>query len=702
MPRFMHDQPGWLAIAALSLSLSLCLHGAALAQSAGMPTDSVDKPAAALTKQPYIDKLIEGLQPESEPKSDEDNFNSAGYSRSWHADYSLLSDKVISRRTYQALSLGGFVDTPDYGALSLSANLSRQQTSSQSDAYQLSSSSWRIDQRGMPLGSGWRANYSAGDINSGLTALARGTGRISLPSSPIHGISGQWYRGADLEIQAATGKTGLFSGLGLTSFNSSSGQLSTLGAQIKLPTQPLSGQSHAALQLIEGQHLVDSDGARMDTRAIWLAQSWEGKAPWAAELRPGSAAPAERLGGLRLQGNLLQSSTSTSSTSTSSNDNPRALGLWADANWRSERWRNSAGGFRFEPNLRWGSMPLANDIQGLYWQADSSTRQWQYGFSSELSDRISSSSAESDGRSAFLNLNGRYRIDSRSSVGANLNLRALNGAAQGLALNWDRSNSWGQTQLRADLTHAGDLNSTRLGIDHSWATTAPARLNTTLAWETLSGGASSGKSLIWGMQASLPSTSQWSIDAALRGERRSNSSEALNADLGLRWQFTGGWSLSLRYTESRGRQLQQQQVLSALTAASLPAASQQVAMRSLQLLLRYEDRAGKTYAPLGGAPGSAAGSLSGVVFFDADANDKREASEGGVPNITVILDRRYVTRTDSQGRYEFPALVEGQHLVEISSDNLPLPWSPLQRSAVQVNIHVRQASVQDFAVQRDK
>jgi hypothetical protein len=94
--------------------------------------------------------------------------------------------------------------------------------------------------------------------------------------------------------------------------------------------------------------------------------------------------------------------------------------------------------------------------------------------------------------------------------------------------------------------------------------------------------------------------------------------------------------------------------------------------------------------------------LSGVVFFDADANDKREASEGGVPNITVILDRRYVTRTDSQGRYEFPALVEGQHLVEISSDNLPLPWSPLQRSAVQVNIHVRQASVQDFAVQRDK
>ena len=559
----------------------------------------------------------------------------------------------------------------------------------------------------MPLGGGWRANYSAGDINTGLTSLARGTGRISLPSSPIHGISSQWYSGADLEIQAATGKTGLFNGLGLTSFNTSSGQLSTLGAQIKLPSDLSSGRSHAALQIIEGQRLTDSDGARMDTRAIWLAQSWEGKAPWATELRPGNPAPAERRGGLRLQGNLLQStdiSSGNGSGSGSGNkgNNHRALGLWADANWRSERWRNSAGGFRFEPNLRWGSMPLANDIQGIYWQADSSTRQWQYGFSSELSDRISHTSAESDGRSAFFNLNGRYRIDSRNSVGANLNLRALNGTGQALALNWDRSNHWGQTQLRADLTRSGEVTSKRLGVDHSWATAAPASMNTTLAWEALSGGANSGKSLIWGLQASLPSTSQWSLDAALRGERRSNSSEALNADLGLRWQSTGGWSLSLRYTESRGRQLQQQQVLSALTAASLPAPTQLPAMRSLQLLLRFEEHAGKTYAPLGGAPGSAAGSLSGVVFFDADGNDRREASEGGVPNITVILDRRYVTRTDSQGRYEFQAVVEGQHLVEISSDNLPLPWSPLQRSAIKVNIHVREASIQNFAVQRDK
>jgi hypothetical protein len=694
-----HHQTIWLAIAVLSINLQ----GTVLAQPAEILGASASTTTPAVSaKQPYVDKLIEGLQIDDALDLEAEKYNSAGWSRSWHADYSLLYEKALSRSTYQALSLGGFVDTPDYGTLSLSANLSRQQNTRMGSAYKAGNSSWRINQRSMPLGNGWRADYSFGDISTGVTSLAQGTGRISLPSSPIRGVSGQWYQGTDLRLQASTGKTGLFSGFGIAGFNASSGQLSTAGAQLKLPFDASSGLGYSAIQIIEGQRLTDSSGAPMDTRAIWLAQSWEGKAPWATKLRPGNQAPAARSGGLRLQGNLLQSSASSNSNSNSTSENRRALGLWADANWRGERWRNSAGLFRFEPNLRWGSMTLASDIQGLYWQADNSTRQWQYGFSSELSERVSPQINESDGRSAFLNLNGRYRLDTRNSVGANLNLRALNGNGQALGLNWNRKNSWGQTQWRADWTRSGEVSSKRVGIDQNWALTAPASLNTSLAWETLTGGPNSGKNLIWGLQGSLPTTSQWSLDAALRGERRSNNSESINADLGLRWQSSGGWSLSLRYTESRGQQLQQQQILSALTAASLPTLTQLPAMRSLQLLLSYEEHAGRTYAPLGGAQGSAAGSLRGVVFFDADANDRREASEGGVPNITVILDRRYVTRTDAQGRYEFQAVAEGPHLVEISSDNVPLPWNPLLRSAIHIDINVRETSVYDFAVQRNK
>jgi hypothetical protein len=100
--------------------------------------------------------------------------------------------------------------------------------------------------------------------------------------------------------------------------------------------------------------------------------------------------------------------------------------------------------------------------------------------------------------------------------------------------------------------------------------------------------------------------------------------------------------------------------------------------------------------------GGGAGSLGGTVFYDANSNGKREASEGGVPNITIILDRRYVTRTDTQGRYEFSAVAEGNHLLEISSDNVPLPWSPQQRDPVGVEVEVRAAAVKDFAVQRER
>jgi hypothetical protein len=124
--------------------------------------------------------------------------------------------------------------------------------------------------------------------------------------------------------------------------------------------------------------------------------------------------------------------------------------------------------------------------------------------------------------------------------------------------------------------------------------------------------------------------------------------------------------------------------------------------RSVQLLLRYEGRAGTASAPVGGAPGSGAGSLGGTVFFDADASGRREASEAGVPGITVMLDKRFVTRTDAQGDYEFPAVAAGQHLVEISPDNIPLPWSPEFREPVRAALQVRQRTRIDFAVQRNR
>lgn len=95
-------------------------------------------------------------------------------------------------------------------------------------------------------------------------------------------------------------------------------------------------------------------------------------------------------------------------------------------------------------------------------------------------------------------------------------------------------------------------------------------------------------------------------------------------------------------------------------------------------------------------------SIQGTVYFDADSNGRREASEAGVPNIVVVLDRPFVTRTDAQGRYEFPCVVAGGHTLQIQPDNVPLSWNSMQREPVPVSVLVRGTTNADFALQRDR
>ena len=337
----------------------------------------------------------------------------------------------------------------------------------------------------------------------------------------------------------------------------------------------------------------------------------------------------------------------------------------------------------------------------MYWQADTSTRQWQAGYALEFSDSVRHAGGATE-RSAFLSLNGRYRLDTRNALGAALSMRALTSPGEALQLTWDHTTGWGQTQWRGDFTNTASARTTRIGIDQSWPVAFPNSLNTSLAWEHTSGEPGPNTGLIWGVLGTLSPYSQWSLDAALRGARRSNGAQSLNANIGVRWQPVSSWSLALRYTQSRGQDPLSPLLVSGLTAATLAPVIPTPASQSLQLVLRFEATAGRASAPLGGAVGAGAGTLSGSVYFDADANGRREASETGVPSVTVILDRRFVTRTDAQGHYEFPAVAAGEHLIEVSPDNVPLPWSPALRDPVRIRLYVRQLTTQDFAVQRDR
>jgi hypothetical protein len=663
---------------------------------------ALGQPASMQAPGSYVDRVMDGqpgLDGGLQLKASE--YNETGWPRSWHADYALFKQTGNGNSATGALDLGGFMETPNHGALSAHASLSRRGAGASGFRAAAGNSDWRIDQRALPLDGGWFANHNAGNINTTSTRLARGTGRVSIPATPLHGVGGQWYLPDSIDLNAATGSTGLFTGFNSSGFESSAGRITSAGGQFRLPagmTPGTGGRADAALQLMDGKNIPDGGGfgITQDTRAWFAAASWEGPSPWESGLAAGYGAAHERVGGLRLQANMVQSSGTQSGGAT---------GLWLDAAWRTERWRQAAGVFRFEPNLRWGTTGLAGDLQGLYWQGDTATRQWQAGFAAELSDTVSGSQAggAASGGSAFVNLNGRYLLDISNTVAAALSFRTITSPGQAVQFSWNRAGDWGQTQWRADLAKASGARTLRLGVDHSWPVLWTALLSTSLALERIHGSANPGSGLVWGVLGTVSPWPQWSVDASLRGTR-GNGGESLNANIGVNWQPSGGWSLSLRYTESRGQETPQALVVSALTAATLqPAVNTNTqANRSIQLLLRYQDHAGMATAPLGGLPGTGAGSLAGTVFFDADANGRREASEGGVPGVTVILDRRYVTQTDAQGRYEYPSVAAGEHLVEVSSDNVPLPWSPVLREPVKTRILVRQTHSLDFAVQRER
>ena len=686
---------------------ALALGVALLAQTIHAQTlPTVPDTAAAGSNGTYVDRVMES-PPEDDPLLlKATTYDESGWSRGWRIDAGTTSQKGFSQSRNQSLGLSGFIDTPDYGIFSATANLVQaQDTVAGNPQLNASGSSFRIDQRALPLNGGWRADHSLGDINTGNAPLARGIGRVSLPSAPIRGLGGQWMRGDEVSLNVSEGRAGIFNGIDLSGFNQTGGRIVSAGAQMRLDGKPPGspaalGRVDGAVQLIDARGLPFDffTGARQDAQSVFTSAAWEGVAPWSESMAGGNAPVSERRGGLRMQGNLVSSNASVDG---------RANGLWADAAWRTERWRQTAGVFRFDPNLRWGGAVLASDLKGAYWQADTATRQWQFGFNGELSDAVSSR----DAKSAYVSSYGSYRIDSRNGITSSVSLRALSNPAQSVMLSYDRTSALGQTQWRSDVVHATGLRTVRFGADHIWPLATPATFTTSLAWERLSGGLSGPANgavngWVWGLLGSLSPLANVSVDGSLRGTNRSDGSSSLIANVAASLNLQRGWSLSLRYTESRGQEPLSSLLTSALSTALTSANNANTLAtqdsRSVQLLLTYQGRAGSSSRPLGGLPGGSAGSISGAVYFDADNNGRREASEGGVPGVTVILDKRYVTRTDAQGRYEFAYVATGDHTIEVSADNVPLPWSPVAREPVKTVVLVRDITTQDFAVQRDR
>lgn len=651
--------------------------------------------ALPVCAQTYVDQVLDdGPQPAL--VLSQDLSRSSGWPRGWRVEYNIATDSGNQPARSQGIAFSGFLDTPAYGALSVSAALNK---ANQQDAMSRDNSGtsrlWRIDQRMLPLDAGWMANHSAGAVASLQAPMARGFGRIGLPSSPLEGLTAEYLKGDTTSLNASVGRPGLYSGFGVNGFDPGRGRLAFAGGQQALALG--TSASSIAAQAFDASGIADNNDPSLDrnVRGLWTAWRWEGTAPWADKVETGPLALWRREGGMQFQVNAL-TSRSVTDLGAAGRRAGNGSGVWVDAQWRSQWLQQAAGLFHLRPDLHWGSYNAASDLRGAYWRGDVASRRWQVSTSAEWTDSVSGAT----GQNLFANVSGRYRVDTRHTAFGGLAIRRLGTEATSAQLGWESNSDFGQTQWVGEILRASARRSARVGVDHTFLLSQSSSLAVSAALERIRNEQRGLRTVAWGVVGTTRPWTNVSIDANLRGVHGEGASQ-INGTLGFSWTINQQWSLLGQLTSLKGEDPETFALVSSLSQATANA-TPSINTRRVQFTLRYEDRAGTATAPLGGAPGTAAGSLQGVVFFDTDNNGRREASEAGVPNVTVLLDRRFVARTDAQGRYEFAWVAAGAHTVEVQSDNVPLPWSPLNREPLPASVVVRSTTTIDFPLQRDR
>jgi hypothetical protein len=708
---------------------------------------------------PYED-LVLSTEAQAEPTAEElqqEQDNLRGLARSLRLDYQLAEVKTgsVKSRT-NGLSAATVIDTPHFGALALTLNLSAASASGTAgDGNGIDSSKstvrrglWRIDQRGMPFNDGWLGHHAIGTINTIVTPLARGFNRLTLPTAPIEGITAQYQR-PGTDVNASIGRLGLFSGRDLDGFNASGGSLLSLGGQTRIGGAVASSANppifrvpriDVAAQFL--QSLAVSQGLSANTAnttneqnstSLYLSGAWQGRAPWAPPEQVStpiaSSAVAERVHGLQTQAGLVISRVAPSSNNSTVLPS-HALGVWQDLSWRSPVWRQAASLYYFQPNLAWGNSLLPGDLQGVMYRAETATRQLALGFSGELNSRIQTIKDATRDASLFATVNARYRINADVGINSALTLRTGDARANSVQLTLDHVNRYGTAQWRSNWLSTAKSEVIRFGFDQGWKIGTQDIFSTSLSYEIDRSATRQDGSWIWNAIGTLPVpfTSSATLSGSIggtsstrrtRGDGGSNGASVTavsddfftastrNIALQLAAPLSKSWSLSASYNVSSGRTKRDTTLLSPFEIASTPVLPNFTETGSVLLLLRYGATAGTSQAPLGrkfagnGAMVNVgAGRIEGTVFFDNNADGVRQADEGGAANVTLLLNGRYLARSNQQGRYVFDYVATGEQQVEIVPDNVPLPWSPKDRDAVKVIVLVRETTTANFALQR--
>jgi hypothetical protein len=637
------------------LGLGLATLQPVWAQQTVAPQTPVPPPAGV-----YEDQLIDGGTLAQLRQEGEDTvYDPSGAPRYWRIEAITSNINQGDTRTHEnGLRLAGRLDTSDYGALTLDGTV----------RIRPEASVFTLAQRAMPFDRGWIANNSIGSVNTTAIDLSRNQYRFYIPTFPVRGATTEWLHNGDLQLQASVGEPGIFSGLRVTGFESLHGSVTTAGAQWND-----GGHWQAGVQFADARNVSLSQGVADPAQTISATSSY--------------ASAAWQDGGTRLQANLLDSD---------ADKGRHGVGFWLDGETRKDRYRYNYGGFRLDPDLFWGYQQVASDLQGAYYRLSYQDQRWQWDGGVDVVESVSGTGP----RGAYVTGNLRYQIDRSSAIGTGATVRRSGNTSWSSFVFAEKQTKWGSTRLQLDTTYdAGPQRSTRLTIDQTWPVPEGTRLSTSavVGRELVNGDYLTSTSLAIYGGGDL--TSSLSLDGTVRvtnARDRVNATGA-NADLNLNWRINSRWSLVASYFDNRDA------IPAPLTIDPLIPLTPTAAIvqsRAVFLTLRYEDHAGSATSPLGGRAGGAAGTIAGVLFLDQRDAGSRAASDPGARDVTIILDGIYSTRTDAQGRFEFPLVATGKHLLLVVPDNLPLPWYVGNGGKVEVLVRTRETSNIDIAASK--
>jgi hypothetical protein len=307
----------------------------------------------------------------------------------------------------------------------------------------------------------------------------------------------------------------------------------------------------------------------------------------------------------------------------------------------------------------------------------------------------------------FANGNARYQLSRDTGIGGAFNVLYTKTQTAWSAEGYvDSVNAYGTGRAQIDYATQSEISDATLTLQQTWNLRDSLHLSTSAAVDKIDSTSSSTQPqdstiVRLSVYGSGDLTARFSVNGSVQWATavQGRAAPSTSADVTLTWQMARSWSLLGTYYENRIGSWTPLIVTSPISPpVPTPIASQST--RGFFLTLRYQNARGAQFVPLGGAPGAGAGRLSGVVYLDVNENGRFDAGESGVANVTVILDGRFSVRTDANGRYDFPAVVAGHHVLTVQQDNLPLPWTVSDSGHIEVDVKTRDRSEVDIGALR--